>query len=130
MGQTIIQPPSVKGWDDNEYWLNDQWLMYRASWIHTILNEDSPDFQDFSLAYLLPTPTANSDQFLRYVMQRLDVTQSPVEVQNITYYLNYIRQWNNIEMPWLFDPRHEENYEKKARGLLYILMQDESYQME
>lgn len=130
MGQTLMQPPSVKGWDDNEYWLNDQWLMYRASWIHTILNEDSPDFQDFSLAYLLPSPTANSDQFLRYIMQRIDVTQSPVEVQNITYYLNYLRQWNNVEVPWLFDPRHEENYEKKARGLLYILMQDESYQME
>ena len=30
-------------------------------------------------------------------MQRIDATLTQEEIDNITYYLNYLRQWNNTE---------------------------------
>lgn len=128
-GLTLLNPPSVKGWDDNEYWINDQWMINRASFVHSVLNEASPMDENFSLNYLLPSDTANSEQFLNSVVSRLGLKLNPEKTTNVNYYLNYIRQWNAQLEPWLFDPRHKENFESKARGLLFILAQDDSYQM-
>ncbi|MFN8390672.1 MAG: DUF1800 domain-containing protein [Bdellovibrionota bacterium] len=130
MGQTLLAPPSVKGWDDDDYWLNDQWMAARASFVHEVLNEASPIIDNFSLAYLLPSPTATGTQFLAAVSARLGIHLSAARSANIDRYLNYVRQWDDTDEPWLFDPRHTENFEIKARGLLFILAQDDDYQLD
>ena len=128
-GLTLLNPPSVKGWDDNEYWINDQWMINRANFVHDILNEASPMDSEFSLRYLLTAENSSSEQFLTDVTSRFGIKLTTPKSSNNDRYLNYIRKWNDILEPWLFDPRHQENFESKARGLLFILAQDENYQM-
>ena len=130
MGFMLYAPPSVKGWDDDGYWLNDQWTISRVGFIHDVLNDNSYRNDNFSLAYLLPSATADANAFLLAVSSRLSVDLSAQEKTHVLGYLNWIKNWDDTTEPWLFDPRHSDNFETKARGLLFILAQHDSYQMD
>ncbi|MCC6954004.1 MAG: DUF1800 family protein [Deltaproteobacteria bacterium] len=128
MGLRLFDAPMPEGWGKDEYWQNDQWMMKRASFIHELLNNASYRDENFSVMGLVPSPRANSEQFLTHMLSILDVELDAEEPTHMDFYLNYIRTWDQKDEPWLFDPRHIDNTERKIRGTLYILMQHNSYQ--
>lgn len=134
-GLDIFNPPSVKGWDDNVYWLSSQWLLERANFASAMFNSYDyldADVQDFQYLLLSDTPTPT--QFIQNVATRLDVTLSDADMETLISYLTTVQQWDGGEFTWDFQPdlSVEEDlyyFNVKAAGLLLLLSQHTDYFM-
>jgi len=129
-GQDPLNPPSVKGWDDNSYWLNQQWMLNRMNLANETFNYASWKFQPYSYRQQVHINPNTYSELLQQVSDRLQI-QIPVEIQaDLLDYLATTKKWNNSIVKEIFNKNDIEKIERKIRGLVFILMQQPRLQRE
>ncbi len=129
MGQQILNPPSVKGWDDDTYWINDQWVSRRMNAAPDLLNSARYRSEGFTLANLIPSNNASSLSLLNYFISIFDLKLSPEEYQRFYTYITNYQDWNGDNESWNFESGTPEEKEQKLRGLIFLITNHDSYFM-
>jgi len=127
-GQELFNPPSVKGWDDDAYWLNHQWLLYRLNSVQPMIRWYHY-YEGYDYTELLPTPDATAGEFLDHLAAQMDVEPTPDERDRIIEYLTTYRDEQGFDYRFPFDPTASWYFDLKAQGLVLMLAQHRDYQL-
>ncbi len=127
MGQDLFNPPTVKGWDGGQEWLNSATVLERMNFAKTLAHARNPKagsrtaVDEICAREKFATPQAAVAYFLRLHVDD-DV---PDETRRAL--TNYLTQ-DDGEKPrkWLTSGR---GYESKVRGLIHLVLSTPEYQL-
>lgn len=127
-GLAILNPPSVKGWDDDDYWLNDQWMLNRLNFVHVVMDAVNWQGEEIDYRQFLPHQNATAEEFLDYALQQLDLQINSVQR---TEFLNYLHEVRYDGGSYQIEFPTAGNWEiyLKVSGLYYILVHFSDYQL-
>ncbi len=126
MGQTLLLPPSVKGWDGGRDWINTSTLLARHNWANLVATLRGDGYQLIDPQALLDGSGATSaeevvDWFAK-LLAPVDLTS--VSRQRLIDYMNA----NPDGSPGEF-VLSEESIDAKVRGLVRLLLAGPEYQI-
>jgi len=128
-GLEILNPPTVKGWDDDNYWLNDQWMLSRINFIHDALDAATWGEVEYDFRQLYPSSNATIDQIINHVALLMDLNLTSDRLQELASYLETVQLEEGGVMSFL--PAEADDYfvYQKMTGLIYILAHLSEYQL-
>ena len=128
-GQRATQPPSVNGWPQDRQWLSAQNLLDRANTV-VEFTADSDDqaahgMDVLPLAGGAATATAADDA----LVARLRVRATSAQRDLYVHFLDTAWEWPGVEVdaPWASADAEERR--SRIRGLLWILVQNPTWQV-
>ena len=127
MGQIILMPPNVKGWDGNETWINANTVMLRFNFGQEIATQKFGEFakksemESWLLKHHLKTSADIVDHYSRLLLD--GDLQSSVRDTFITY-MNHGPK--NEPKSFVLD---KDVLNDKVRGLLHLMMAVPEYQL-
>jgi uncharacterized protein (DUF1800 family) len=122
MGQALLAPPSVKGWDGGEVWINANTILHRYNFALDLL-----DRQDAKRAVArfeqqnLRTPEQIVDHLAAVLLD------GALPSQARTGFLENLKQDENAK-PWTFKLT-PESFEHRVRGVAHLMMCMPQYQL-
>src|SRR5262249_14400549 len=131
LGQNLFNPPSVKGWDGGQSWLNGQTLLFRQNLTLTLSSSEDKDLRDgvrrpapFLLAekYGKRTDAELVDFFLRLFLQD-DV--SPDSRARLLHYQEHTHQLA-VPVYWT----QQDAAEHRIRALCHLVLTLPEYQLD
>jgi uncharacterized protein (DUF1800 family) len=75
LGQGVLYPPNVKGWDGGRTWLNSSTLLGRANLVRRLLEDSKDRFAGSSLATLVEKHAASPEQTVDWLAEMLLATE-------------------------------------------------------
>jgi uncharacterized protein (DUF1800 family) len=127
MGQAILMPPNVKGWDGNETWINANTVMLRFNFGQEIatqrLNEfaKKSEMESWLLKHNIKTSTDIVDHYAKLLLDG-ELDQSTRD--KFIDYMNHGPK--NEPAPFVLD---KDILNNKVRGLLHLMMAVPEYQL-
>jgi uncharacterized protein (DUF1800 family) len=118
MGQVLLRPPSVKGWDGGSAWLNSQAMLTRQNFVSGLVNGGMMDNVAWMTAAGIQ-PDATAKHFVTTILQG---DASPGSVSKLVAYLNGS---SDSALGMLSG----ENYQERLRGAAYLTMAMPAYQL-
>jgi len=129
-GQVIGMPPTVFGWNNNE-WATGPWLLNLNNTLVRVLRNDShftTPTVNFSYAKLLPSPAATTADMLYHLPLVLNIELAPAQHSAMTGYMNTRYQSGTVsDFPW--DPANSTKVRRKVAGVLEMLTRTLDFQM-
>jgi uncharacterized protein (DUF1800 family) len=131
MGQNILFPPNVKGWDGEESWINSNTVLVRFNFGMAIATQRNPGGSDpMARQNDLETPlksmnVKSADQVIdAYARVFLDGKLPPGARDKLIDYMN--RDRNDQSKPFVLN---KESVNSKVRDMLHVLMTTPEYQL-
>jgi hypothetical protein len=127
MGQTILMPPNVKGWDGNQTWINANTVMLRFNFGQEMatqkLNEfaKKSDMESWLLKHDIKT---SADIVDHYAKLFLDGELDPSTRDTFLHYMDH--GTTDAPQPFVLET---EKLNQKVRGLLHLMMAVPEYQL-
>jgi uncharacterized protein (DUF1800 family) len=131
LGQNLFYPPSVKGWDGGQAWLNSHTLLFRQNLALTLSSSEDQDPHDgvrrpapFLLAekYGKRTDTELVDFFLRLFLQ------DDVSPDSRAHLLHYQKQAHELAVPVYWT--EQDAAEHRVRTLCHLVLTLPEYQLD
>jgi len=129
MGQQVLNPPSVKGWDDDFYWINDQWVARRMNASSDFLNSARYRSESFTITPLVKSENPTSLALLNSWISLFDIKLSSEEYQKLYTYISTYQEWDGSSESWNYASAPIDQKEQKLRGLIFLLTNHDSYFM-
>jgi uncharacterized protein (DUF1800 family) len=127
MGQNILTPPNVKGWDGGEAWINANTVMLRFNFGEALATQRNGEFAKKSdmEAWLLKHNLKTSGDIVdHYAMLFLDGNLDPSTRSTLIEYMDHGPK--NEPRPFVLD---KDVLNDKVRGLLHLLMAVPEFQL-
>jgi hypothetical protein len=122
MGQALLAPPSVKGWDGGEVWINANTILHRYNFALDLL-----DRQDAARAVALfeQRSVRTPEQIVDHLADVL--LDGVISDYARARFLVYLKQDEN-QKPWTFK-LSKESFEHRVRGIAHLMMCMPEYQL-
>jgi uncharacterized protein (DUF1800 family) len=114
MGQDILQPPSVKGWDGGPTWISTATLLARFNLVNKIVKSTVPGLTPDTI--VAQTGSLDPDRVLESIVA--GAVQDDVTSDVRRQLLDYLNS-TGATVPLPFGP---ENYQEKIRGALALVL--------
>ena len=116
MGQDLLAPPSVKGWDGGPQWINTSTLLARFNAVNTLMQNRklNPGFS--AAAVVSAAGGMDAERVVTYLTQR--ALQNDLTSAMRSTLLDYMHA-RNATLP---TPFGRENYEERVRGVLALIL--------
>jgi hypothetical protein len=127
MGQNILTPPNVKGWDGGESWINANTVMLRFNFGEALATQRNGEFAKKSdmEAWLLKHNIKTSGDIVdHYATLFLDGNLDPSTRTTLVEYMDHGPK--NEPKPFVLD---KDVLNDKVRGLLHLLMAVPEFQL-
>lgn len=127
MGQIILMPPNVKGWDGNETWINANTVMLRFNFGQEMATQKLGEFAKKSEmeSWLLKHNLKTSDDIVdHYAKLLLDGQLNPDTRNTFITYMNHGTK--NEPKPFVLE---KDVLNDKVRGLLHLMMAVPEFQL-
>jgi uncharacterized protein (DUF1800 family) len=127
MGQNILFPPNVKGWDGEQDWINANTVMLRFNFGESLATQRANEFARKSdmEKWLLEHNIRTSDDIVdHYATLLLDGNLLPAVRNALLNYMNHGTK--NEPAPFVLE---QDALNAKVRGLLHLLMSMPEYQL-
>lgn len=127
MGQTLLYPPNVKGWDGQEAWINANTVLVRFNFGMRLTTQRQDEFARKSdlQAWLARARVTNADDVLSYYATSLLDNDVPYDTKaQLLDFLN--RGTKNEPVTFALTP---ETVNQKVRGVVQLLMSTPEYQL-
>jgi uncharacterized protein (DUF1800 family) len=122
MGQALLAPPSVKGWDGGEVWINANTILHRYNFALDLLDrQDAAKSVALFEKRNLRTPEQIVDHFASVLLDGVITDQGRAR------FLTYLKQDEN-QKPWAFK-LSKESFEHRVRGVAHLMMCMPEYQL-
>jgi uncharacterized protein (DUF1800 family) len=122
MGQALLAPPSVKGWDGGEIWINANTILHRYNFALDLLDrQDAAKSVARFEQHNLRTPEQIVDHFASVLLDGVLATPARGKL------LATLRQDENNK-PWTFTLT-KESFEHRVRGVTHLMMCMPEYQL-
>ncbi|HZS01529.1 MAG TPA: DUF1800 domain-containing protein [Chloroflexota bacterium] len=120
MGQDLLNPPSVKGWDGGPAWINAMTVLERANYANRLASARGERGESYldpaALVRAYPTPEALVDYFAERCLD------GDLPASSRAALLDYLREGG--------DPAADANAaDRKIRGLAHLVMASPLYQL-
>ncbi len=126
MGQDVLAPPSVKGWDGGPTWINTTTLLARLNYVNRIVKASSPRADTLALTpdrIVARAGGLDAERILATLAR--DAVQDDVTRDVRTTIVAYLHS-ADATVP---TPLSVENYQEKIRGALALVLQLPSNQL-
>jgi uncharacterized protein (DUF1800 family) len=127
MGQTLLYPPNVKGWDGQEAWINANTVLVRFNYGMRLASQRQDEFakrSDFQ-GWLTRANVRDANDVLNYYATTL--LDANIPVADRTEMLDFLNKGTKNEpKPFALTP---ETISTKVRGLVHLLMSTPEYQL-
>ena len=159
MGQDVLMPPSVKGWDGGPTWISTATLLARFNFVNRVVRASPPKpapvamqaAQAMAVATAVaspiakpPTPPPNPDQFAAFVPDVIVADAGGIDARKVleTILAGSIQDdvtgdvretllgFLNAESATLPVPFGPENYQERIRGVLALILNLPSNQLD
>jgi uncharacterized protein (DUF1800 family) len=131
MGQNVLFPPNVKGWDGEEAWINSNTVLVRFNYGMTIATQRNPGGNEpMARQNDLETPLKameikTADQVVdAYARLFLDGKLQTGEREKLIDYMN--RDRNDQPKAWVLN---HESVNSKVRDMIHVMMATPEYQL-
>jgi hypothetical protein len=127
MGQNLLYPPNVKGWDGEENWINASTLLLRFNFGLALATQRNNEFARRSdlEGWLSDHRIISSDQIIdHFARLLLDGNVSTETREELIKYMNTGEK--NETRAFVFSP---SSVNTKVRGLLHLMMSTPQYQL-
>jgi hypothetical protein len=127
MGQNILTPPNVKGWDGGEAWINANTVMLRFNFGLALATQRNGEFakkSDMETWLLKHNLKTSGDIVDHYAMLFLDGNLDPSTRSTLIEYMDHGPK--NEPRPFVLD---KDVLNDKVRGLLHLLMAVPEFQL-
>ncbi|MCE9529519.1 MAG: DUF1800 domain-containing protein, partial [Planctomycetes bacterium] len=127
MGQEILFPPNVKGWDGEETWINSNTILLRFNFGLSLSTQRGSEFVKKSQIEngLLAANATTGDQAVDYFGRLLlDGNIKPKLKQELIEYMKVADKGKTVTFELKIDKPNE-----KIRGLMHLLMSSPEYQL-
>jgi uncharacterized protein (DUF1800 family) len=114
MGQDILQPPSVKGWDGGPTWISTATLLARFNLVNKVVKSTVPGLTPDTI--VAQTGSLDPDRVLESIVS--GAVQDDVTSDVRRQLLDYLNS-TGATVPVPFGP---ENYQEKIRGALALVL--------
>ncbi len=127
MGQNILFPPNVKGWDGNQDWINANTVMLRFNYGQSLATQRGNEFarksdlESWLLEHGIRTSADIVDHFAKLL---LDGNLSPSVRNTLLAYMDHGPKEQPV--PFVLD---KDALNDKVRGLLHLLMATPEFQL-
>lgn len=127
MGQALLLPPTVKGWDGEEAWINANTVMHRFNFGLTIASAQNNVFYERALTpaslknQKLGTAEAIVDHYARVLMDGRLAAETRATLVD---YMNRNEKNETAEFEL-----NERTFNTKVRGLLHLMMATPEFQL-
>jgi uncharacterized protein (DUF1800 family) len=119
MGQDLLNPPSVKGWDGGPAWITAMSLLERFNYANRLTTARGEDQASYLDPAALRAQYPQTDQLVDYFAELLLDGELPAASRAVLR--EYARDGGEIEEP--------ETLDGKVRGLAYLVMASPLYQL-
>jgi uncharacterized protein (DUF1800 family) len=124
MGQELLAPPSVKGWDGGPTWINTSTLLARFNTVNALTQSRKMEAGALAPAAIdRATGTMDALRILQYITS--SAIQDDLSAQSRETLMDYL-QAKHAPNPTPFGP---ENYEERIRGVLALVLNSQSNQL-
>ena len=121
MGQVLLAPPDVNGWDGGLAWVNTTTLLARASFSNALLSERSTNGRNYAVdvdALLGGQTFEKPNKVVAHFLDLLGpISLTKQQKKPLKNYLVY--DDNGVKQPFQLD---ETTKDKKVRGLIHLIM--------
>jgi hypothetical protein len=127
MGQNILFPPNVKGWDGEETWINSNTVLLRFNFGLSLSTQRGDEFvrQSKIEKGLLDAKATTGEQVVNYMSRLLlDGTLTPKFKTDVLSYMDL----NDKQKKVPFELK-EDKPNAKVRGLMHLMMSTPEYQL-
>jgi uncharacterized protein (DUF1800 family) len=127
MGQNILMPPNVKGWDGGEAWINANTVMLRFNFGQALATQRNGEFakkSDLEAWLLKHNLKTSSDIVDHYATLLLDGHLDPATRSTLIAYMDHGTK--NEPKPFVLE---KQVLNDKVRGLLHLLMAVPEFQL-
>ena len=131
MGQTLLYPPSVKGWDGQEMWINANTVLLRFNVGLALAEQRNNEFakrsemETWLSSHNIRTPAQAIDHFARVL---LDGNLAPDARQKLLDYMNRDNKGKSNES-MMMNMMATQSVNPKLRGMLHLMMSMPEYQL-
>jgi uncharacterized protein (DUF1800 family) len=121
MGQVLLAPPDVNGWDGGLAWVNTTTLLARANFSNALLSERSTNGRGYAVDVDALLGDKTFEKPNKLVSHFLDLLGPiPLTKQQKKPLKNYlVYDDNGVKQPFRLD---ETTKDKKVRGLIHLIM--------
>jgi uncharacterized protein (DUF1800 family) len=121
MGQVLLAPPDVNGWDGGLAWINTTTLLARANFANALLTERSTNGRGYAVdvdALLEGKEFTKANKLVKHLLSRLGpIALTGAERKPLKNYVLY--DDGGVKGPLVLD---EQTKDKKVRGLTHLVM--------
>ncbi len=127
MGQTVLMPPNVKGWDGNESWINANTVMLRFNFGEAVATQRGGEFakksnmEQWLLQHDIKTSADIVDHYAKLL---LDGQLDPTVRTTLIAYMDHGPK--DKPQPFVLD---KDILNDKVRGLLHLMMAVPEFQL-
>jgi uncharacterized protein (DUF1800 family) len=119
MGQDLLNPPSVKGWDGGRAWITAMSVLERYNYANRLATVRGDDGASYLDAVVLRAQYPQTEQLVDYFAEWLLDGELPAASRAVLR--DYARDGGELEEP--------EALDGKVRGLAYLVMASPLYQL-
>jgi hypothetical protein len=127
MGQSILQPPNVKGWDGEETWINSNTVLLRFNYGLQLATQRGEEYAKRSPIEkeLYKRNLVTAEQIIdHFANLLLDGRLQPKVREDMVKYMAFVEPNKFAEFKL-----KDEKFNDKVRGLLHLMMSTPEYQL-